>query len=114
MRDIASLGLLLGLFIAQLAHEFPHVLVIIVAWYWESISLLRGVILLIICIKRLLLSLLRLEIIEVLVDGEFEHVIKHARDQYLENLGTFFDARVGIDFNEPRIEILVQYEVVAE
>lgn len=114
MRDIASLGLLLGLLIAQLAHEFPHVFVIVVTWYWESIRLLRGVILLVICIKRLLLSLLRLEIIEVLVDGEFEHVVKHARDQNLENLGTFFDARVGIDFNEPRVEILVQYEVVAE
>jgi hypothetical protein len=114
LRDIASLGLLLGLFIAQLAHEFPHVFVIVVAWYRDSISLLRGVILLIICIKRLLLSLLRLEIIEVLVDGEFEHVVKHARDQNLENLGTFFDARVGIDFNEPRVEVLVQYEVVAE
>ena len=68
-------------------------------------------------VKRLLLLLLFLlwlEIIEVLVDGEFEHVVEHAGDEDLEYLGALLNARVGVDLDEPGVEVLIKDEVVAE
>jgi hypothetical protein len=66
-------------------------------------------------VKRLLLlSLLGLEVVEVLVDGEFEHVVEHAGDEDFEDLGALLDAGVRVHLDQPRVEVLVQDEVVPE
>ena len=49
-----------------------------------------------------------------MIDRQLEHVIKHARYEYFEYLGALFDARICVDFNQPCVEILIQYEIVAE
>lgn len=49
---------------------------------------------------------------EDLVDGEFEHVVKHAWDEHLEDCAALLNGRVGIDFDEPHLIRFINHEII--
>ena len=48
------------------------------------------------------------------VDSELQHVLDHPRQQALEQLTRLFEARVGVHFDQPRVEVFVEDEVIAK
>lgn len=49
-----------------------------------------------------------------LINGNFESVVEHPGEEDLKQLRAFFDARIGIDFDKPDVELLVDDVVVTE
>ena len=49
-----------------------------------------------------------------LVYGQFKHILKHPRQQSLQELTGLLQAWICIYFDEPHIEVFVEDEIVAE
>lgn len=49
-----------------------------------------------------------------LVNGQLESIVQHPGKQHLEEFRTFFEARVGIRLDKPRVEVAVDDEVIAK
>ena len=56
----------------------------------------------------------RLEIRKHLINAQFYHIINHTWKVHFEEGGALFNAGVGVHFDHPDIEVLVDDEVVAE
>ena len=51
---------------------------------------------------------------EDLVQSQFESIVKHPGQEFLEDIGRLLDAGVGIHFDQPQIEVVIDDIVVAE
>ena len=49
-----------------------------------------------------------------LIYGQREGIVEHPRQQLLQHRRRFFNARVSINLNQPRIALLINHEIVAK
>jgi len=51
-------------------------------------------------------------VVENLVDGKFEGVVKHPWDHGLEHGGTVVDCGVGVHLNQPRFPLTINHKII--
>lgn len=100
MSELFVLALLF--FRTQGTQPLPHILIIRIVDHLERLRM-RGS-----------FSLFVLARLVYLVDRQFESIIDHPWQQHFENVGAFFEARVGVCLDQPSVELGVDDEIIAE
>ena len=49
-----------------------------------------------------------------LVNSQLEHVLYHPRQEHLQQAGAFFQTRVRVDLDQPKVKVLIKDEIVAK
>ena len=89
-------------FRTQGTQPLPHILIIRIVDHLERLRM-RGS-----------FSLFVLARFVDLVDRQFESIVNHPWQQHFENVGAFFEARVGVCLDQPSVELGIDDKIVAE
>ena len=55
-----------------------------------------------------------MRVIEEWVENDVQHVVEHAGQQLLQEVVALLEARIGVDFYQVRVQLLVHDEIVAK